>query len=75
MLRDHSLSPFRRVAWDVFLSYRQRSERELAEGDALGRLHHGALAVSLVQSIHRQLEGFHFVCVYSHVFLVLSEGI
>ena len=31
MLRDHSLSPFRRVAWDVFLSYRQRSERELAE--------------------------------------------
>ena len=28
MLRDHSLSPFRRVAWDAFLSYRQRSEKE-----------------------------------------------
>ena len=32
----------------------------------VAELHHGALAVRLVQSIHGQLEGFHFVCVYSH---------
>ena len=36
--------------------------------DFVTELHHGALAVGLVQSIHRQLEGFHFVCVYSHVY-------
>ena len=36
--------------------------------DFVTELHHGALAVGLVQSVHRQLEGFHFVCVYSHVY-------
>ena len=33
----------------------------------VSELHHGALSVCLVQSIHGQLEGFEFVCVYRHV--------
>ena len=33
----------------------------------ISEFHYGAFAVRFVQSIHRQLEGFEFVCVYSHV--------